>query len=84
MVQGLKNLPANAEDTGSIPDPGRCQRPWSNEAREPQLLSPRALEPMLCNKRNHGNEKPGRALQLGRSPHSKDPAQPIEEINLFF
>ena len=84
MVQGLKNLPANAEDTGSIPDPGRCQRPWSNEAREPPLLSPRAREPTLCNKRNHGSEKPGRALQLGSSPPSKDPAQPREEINIVF
>ena len=38
----VKNLPANAEDTGSIPGPGRSHMPWSNWARAPQLLSPRA------------------------------------------
>ena len=58
VVQGLKNLPANSEDTGSIPEPGRCQWPWSNEAHEPPLLIPRAREPTLCKKRNHGSEKP--------------------------
>ena len=26
----VKNLPANAEDTGLIPDPGRPHRPQSN------------------------------------------------------
>ena len=75
----LKNLPANAGDTGSIPGPGSFRMPQSNEAcapqlltlcsraPEPQLLSPcattieastPALEPMLCNKRSHCNEKP--------------------------
>ncbi|KAJ8790004.1 hypothetical protein J1605_004756 [Eschrichtius robustus] len=44
--------------------------PWSSWARvsqllslrsrahEPQLLKPVCLEPMLCNKRSHRNEKP--------------------------
>ena len=32
--------PANAGDTGSIPGPGRVHMPRSNEAHEPQLLSP--------------------------------------------
>ena len=27
-------------------------------ARKPQLLKPTCLEPVLCNKRSHGNEKP--------------------------
>ena len=65
-----KNLPANAGDTGSIPGPGRSHMPWSNEARapqllslrsrarEPQLLKPAHLEPVLRNKRSHCNEKP--------------------------
>ena len=32
----VKTLPANAEDTGSIPGVGRSHVPWSNEARVPQ------------------------------------------------
>ena len=45
----LKNLPANAEDTGSSPGPGRSHMPQSNQARAPQLLSlcSRAREPQL-------------------------------------
>ena len=45
----VKNLPANAGDTGSIPGPGRSHVPWSNEAHAPQLLSlcSRAREPQL-------------------------------------
>ena len=35
----LKNLPANAEDMGSISGLGRSHRPWSNKAHVPQLLS---------------------------------------------
>ena len=38
----VKNLPANAGDTGSIPDPGRSYMPQSNEAPGPQLLSLRS------------------------------------------
>ena len=38
----VENLPANAGDTGSSPGPGRSHMPWSNSAREPQLLSLRA------------------------------------------
>ena len=26
----VKNLPANAGDTGSVPDPGRYHMPWGN------------------------------------------------------
>ena len=36
----VKNLPANAGDTGSIPGPGRSHMPRSNKASEPQLLKP--------------------------------------------
>jgi len=35
----VKNLPANAGDTGLIPDPGRFHMPQSNEAHVPQPLS---------------------------------------------
>ena len=65
----VKNPPASAEDTGSIPDPGRSHIPWSNKARVPQLLSlcsrarqlqlqsqrPRARAPQ---QENHCDEKP--------------------------
>ena len=39
----VKNLPANAGDTGSIPGPGRSHMPRGNSVREPQLLSPSTL-----------------------------------------
>ena len=35
----VKNLLANAVDTGSIPGPGRSHMLWSNYAHAPQLLS---------------------------------------------
>ena len=35
------SLPASAGDTGSSPGLGRSHMPWSNSAREPQLLSQR-------------------------------------------
>ena len=62
--------PANAGDTGSSPGLGHSHVPRSKEAhapqllslrsraREPQLLKPTCLEPVLCNKRSHRNEKP--------------------------
>ena len=65
----VKNPPANAGDTGSSPGPGRSHMPWSNQAREPQLLSlcsrahvpqlldPTRLVPVLHNKRSHRNNK---------------------------
>ena len=49
----VKNTPANAGDTGSIPDLGRFNMP-----RATKLPKPMCLEPMLSNKRNHCNEKP--------------------------
>ena len=44
-----KNLPANAVDTGSIPEPGECHPPQNSWAHAPQLLSQRsrAREPQL-------------------------------------
>ena len=35
----VESLPANAGDTGSSPGLGGSHMPWSNRAREPQLLS---------------------------------------------
>ena len=61
----VKNPPANAGDTGSSPGPGGSHMPRSNEAHAPQLLSlhatttePACLQPVLCSRRSHRNEKP--------------------------
>ena len=42
----VESLPANVGDTGSSPGLGRFHMPWSNWAREPQLLSLRVWS--LC------------------------------------
>ena len=59
----VKNLPANAGDMGSSPGLGRSHMLRSNKvrapqllslhsrAREPQLLKPARLEPVLHNKK---------------------------------
>ena len=66
----VKNPPVNAGDTGSSPGSGRSHMPQSNyahapqllslrsRAREPQLLKPMRLEPVLRSKRSHRDEKP--------------------------
>ena len=36
----MNNPLEKAEDTGSIPGPGRVHMPWGNEVRVPQLLTP--------------------------------------------
>ena len=94
VVQGfpdgsvVKNPPANAGDTGLIPDPGRPQMPCRNEARAPQLLSlcsrtqkPQLLNLACCKARAPQQEKPlqqeAHTLQLEKSQcSSEDPAQP--------
>ena len=45
----VKNPPANAEDMGLSPGPGRAHMPRSNYARAPQLLSLRSIEPASHN-----------------------------------
>ena len=57
----VKNPPAKAGDTGSIAGPGRSHMPWSNNARGPQLLSPRATATEAHTPRAH-------ALQQKRPP----------------
>ena len=47
----VKNLPANAGGTGSIPGLGRSHIPQSKPLRH-------NIEPVLGNKKNHYNEKP--------------------------
>ena len=47
-LSGIKNLPASAEDMGSIPNPGRSHMQWNNCVS----LAPVPYE------RSHCNEKP--------------------------
>ncbi|XDB64288.1 hypothetical protein AB1E18_017602 [Capra hircus] len=42
----VRNPPANAGDTGSIPGPGRSHMPQSNQTRALQLLKPECRELM--------------------------------------
>ena len=61
---------ANAGDTGSSPGTGGFHMPWSDwarvpqllglrsRAREPQLLKPAGLGPVLRNRRSHRSERP--------------------------
>ena len=62
----VKNSPASAEDTSLIPAMGRFHMLGGNYAHVPQIPEPThhnsepacALEPVLCSKRSHCNEKP--------------------------
>ena len=71
----VKNLPANAGDTGLSPGPEdpKCRgatKPGCHDywAHVPQLLKPVRLEPVLRNKRSHRNEKPAhRSPQLEKT-----------------
>ena len=74
----VRNPPANAGDVGSSPGPGRSHMPcssWAHApqllslrsgAREPQLLKPMRLEPVLRN--GHRCEEPHTTARGG--PHS--------------
>ena len=53
-----KNPPANAGDMGLIPGLGKSHMLWSLLAATTEACVP--LEPIICNKRSHGNEKPTR------------------------
>ena len=64
----VKNLPANAGDTGSIPGPGRFHMPRRNETCVPQLLSPRAHALQQEKPVHHNKRKPVCSKE--------DPAQP--------
>ena len=69
----VKNPPASARDTGSIPGLGRSHIPWSNEARAPQLLSlcSRARKPQLLSLRATTTE--ARAPRARAPPQEKPP-----------
>ena len=62
----VKNLPANAGDMGLISrtwEDSSCQ--GATEHMHCNYWSPKALEPMLCNKRSHFNKKPPGCNQGG-------------------
>ena len=69
----VKNLPANAEDSGSSPGPGRSHMLWSNYARAPQQLSlrSRAHKPQLlspCTTTTEAHEPRAHAPQQEKPP----------------
>ena len=70
----VKNPPANAEDRGSSPGPGRPHMPWSNSAHVPQLLSlrSRAREPQLRSPRATTSEA---HTPRARAPQQEKPPQ---------
>ena len=70
----VKNLPANAGDTGSSPGPGRSHMPQSNWARVPQLLSlcSTAREPQLLSPRATTTEA---RVPRARAPQQEKPPQ---------
>ena len=81
----VKNPPTNAGHTGVNAGLGRSHVSRGNEAQAPQLLSPCALEPVLCSSGSQHNEKPvysnERAAPACRSERkslqsNKDLAQP--------
>ena len=88
----VKNPPANAGDTGSVPGLGRSHMPQSNEASVPQLLSPGpgaqelqllspcVLEPVLCNKRSHQM----RNLSTATRENPEQQQRPCTAKNKFF
>ena len=63
----VENLPANAGDTGSSPGLGGSHMPWSNWAREPQLLSLRVWS--LCSA--------AREAAIVRGPHAAMKSGPL-------
>ena len=82
----VKNLPANARDTGSIPGRERFHMPQSNSARgtqiwtqcsraqEPQLLSPHAATPEACVPQSLGSAR--REATVMRSPSTTEKGSP--------
>ena len=63
----VENLPANAGDTGSSPGLGGSHMPWSNWAREPQLLSLRVWS--LCSATREAAIVRGPRTTMKSGPH---------------
>ena len=64
----VKNSPASSGDKGLIPGLGRFHMRESNSVSK--LLSPCALEPVMCNKRSHCSEKQSSPHSLQLEKHS--------------
>ena len=64
----VENLPANAGDTGSSPGLGGSHMPWSNWAREPQLLSLRIWS--LCSATREAAVVRGPRTAMKSGPHT--------------
>ena len=64
----VENPPANAGDTGSSPGLGRPHMPWSNWAREPQLLSLHVWS--LCSARREAATVRGPRTAMKSGPRS--------------
>ena len=62
----VKNLPANAGDSGSSPGLSRSHMPWSDSTRAPQL-------PSLCSEPGSHSYR-AHVLQLLKSTHPGAPA----------
>ena len=63
----VENLPANAGDMGSSPGLGGSHMPWSNWAREPQLLSLRVWS--LCSVTREAAIVRGPRTAMKSGPH---------------
>ena len=63
VVQWIKNLPANAGGTGSIPGPGRSHTLPSNKACAPQLLSLHAVTSKACSCRGCALQRKATAVR---------------------
>ena len=63
----VENLPANAGDTGSSPGLGGSHMPWSNWAREAQLLSLRVWS--LCSATREAVIVRGPRTAMKSGPH---------------
>ena len=55
----VKNLPASARGMGLILGPGKITYAAGQLSPGTTITELERLEPVLCNKRSHGNEKPG-------------------------
>ena len=78
----VKNLLANAGDTGSIPDPGRSYMTQSNKVCVPQLLSlhSRARELQLATCHNYWSMCPLEPVLCGeRGHHHENPPTTTKE-----
>ena len=71
----VKNMPANAGHTGSIPDPRRSHTPWSSRARAPQLLS-------LCSRARECQLPSPHALEAQALPQKKPPQREAGTLQL--